>query len=61
MKTKITTTILGVHGALLATAAAHPGPPGHVHGDEWPFGAMVAIVVGALTVGIVVSKVWTRS
>jgi len=24
---------------------AHPGPPGHTHSDEWPFGALAVIAV----------------
>ena len=60
MKTKIISTVIGIQGALLATAAAHPGPPGHVHGDEWPFGAMVTSVVAVLVVGVALRKVWMR-
>ncbi|MEM9079657.1 MAG: hypothetical protein AAGC74_03085 [Verrucomicrobiota bacterium] len=35
-------------------ASAHPGPPGHTHDDEWPFGellvgfAVLTFVVGAV-------------
>ena len=40
----------------VATASAHPGPPGHTHGDEWPFGFLLAglgviVVLGLLKKG----------
>ena len=36
--------------ALTATAASHPGPPGHIHSDEWPFEliALIATVIALL-------------
>lgn len=39
--------VIALQGILAATGMAHEGPPGHTHGDEWPFGPlMVAVLVG---------------
>ncbi|MBK1833844.1 hypothetical protein [Roseibacillus ishigakijimensis] len=34
-----------VQAGLITVASAHPGPPGHTHGDDWPF---APIAVGFL-------------
>lgn len=38
----------GVSIALIANLAAHPGPPGHTHGDEWPFAVLPTLAVLAV-------------
>ena len=47
---------LMMQAMFVATASAHPGPPGHTHGDEWPFGFLLAglgviVVLGLLKKG----------
>jgi len=42
-----------VQGSLLSAVSAHPGAPGHTHGDEWPFDLMAAVGVGILGVAAV--------
>lgn len=37
--------------ALVTVASAHPGPAGHTHDDEWPFGAVALLGVA---MGVVV-------
>ena len=32
---------VGVHGLMISAAMAHEGPPGHTHGEEWPFGPLM--------------------
>ncbi|MDB9741526.1 hypothetical protein OAB00_01590 [Akkermansiaceae bacterium] len=35
-------------------ASAHPGPAGHVHGDDWPFG--LALVLVAIISAVFIKK-----
>lgn len=51
LKSKTVGVVVGANAALLQLAAAHPGPPGHTHGDDWPFG-VVAVVVLAASAGL---------
>lgn len=39
---------LAMSGLLTAVANAHPGPPGHTHGDDWPFGVFITVAAVAL-------------
>jgi len=41
--------ILAFFAVLASQVMGHPGPPGHTHGDDWPFGAaiLIAVLVGA--------------
>lgn len=34
---------------LTGVASAHPGPVGHTHGDDWPFGVaiLIAVLIGS--------------
>lgn len=41
-------------------ASAHPGPAGHTHADDWPFG-LVAGLVGAVLVMCAVRLIAKRS
>lgn len=41
MKTKLMGAFVGVHGLMISAAMAHEGPPGHTHGEEWPFGPLM--------------------
>lgn len=43
--------VVAVNAALLQLAAAHPGPVGHTHGDDWPFG-VAAVAACALAAGL---------
>lgn len=52
IKAKLAGTVIAVQSVLLGSVMAHPGPPGHTHGDEWPFG-MIALGVAAL--GLVIA------
>lgn len=47
VKLKSAGLVLGVNAALLQLAAAHPGAPGHTHGDDWPFGFVAVAVIAA--------------
>ena len=50
MKTRTTTAgwITAINASLIGVASAHPGAPGHTHGDEWPFGfAAVAFLAAS--------------
>jgi len=40
---------------MVQVASAHPGPPGHSHDDEWPFGE---IIVAAVCLGLLL--LWFR-
>lgn len=31
--------------SMVQVASAHPGPPGHTHDDEWPFGQVAILAV----------------
>ena len=52
MKTSITKRLLAalsmVQISLISLASAHPGPPGHTHADDWPFGFIPLLGVMAL-------------
>jgi len=51
--TLVTTVILST---FTQNASAHPGPPGHTHGDEWPFGAAVIIALAVYAIYNFVKK-----
>ena len=59
IKAKLAGTVIAVQSVLLGSAMAHPGPPGHTHGDEWPFG-MIAFGVATLGLVIVTRSVWQK-
>lgn len=46
-KLKTAGWVVGVNAAFLQLAAAHPGPPGHTHGDDWPFGVVAVVAIAA--------------
>ena len=47
--------VIALQGMLAATAMAHEGPPGHTHGDEWPFGPLLVVVLvgGGILCGVI--------
>jgi len=45
---KVLAVLALVQVSLLSVASAHPGAPGHTHGDDWPFDLMPAVGVGVL-------------
>ena len=51
LKTKTTGWAIATSASLIGAASAHPGAPGHTHGDDWPFG-IVAMVILAATTGL---------
>ncbi|MDQ8191555.1 hypothetical protein [Roseibacillus persicicus] len=51
MFSKISVGVMSLQMALVTVASAHPGPAGHTHDDEWPFGAVALLGVA---MGIVV-------
>ena len=44
--------VLGVNAALVQLVTAHPGAPGHTHGDDWPFGFVAIAVLAAGLYGL---------
>lgn len=50
MKKKLSAAswIVATNVALVQIASAHPGPPGHTHGDDWPFGVLAVIACATL-------------
>ncbi len=50
-KRKVAAGIVAFNGAMITVASAHPGPIGHTHDDEWPFGPIAfgaALLIGIL-------------
>ena len=50
-KTRTAALVVTMNAGLMGVASAHPGAPGHSHGDEWPFGVIVAAVL-AVSAGV---------
>ena len=47
MTTKTTGSIFAISASLIGAASAHPGAPGHTHGDDWPFGVVAVAIIAA--------------
>ena len=41
-------------------ANAHPGPVGHTHGDDWPFGLSLALILTIFVLLICLRKKFLR-
>jgi len=52
--------VIAVQVAMLAMVSAHPGPVGHTHDDEWPFGAVAFGVVLFVAIGCVASRIFFK-
>lgn len=57
---KLKLVILSIQIFLVSLASAHPGPPGHTHPDEWPFGALTLLVGLGLAVFAIRSAIKAR-
>ncbi|NNC87836.1 MAG: hypothetical protein HKN82_05175 [Akkermansiaceae bacterium] len=60
MKRNILTVAMTVHGVLVTSAMAHPGPPGHTHDDEWPFGPLALVALAILVAAAGAGVAWKR-
>jgi hypothetical protein len=60
MKRNILMAMATVQGFLVTSAMAHPGPPGHTHSDDWPFGPLSFVVLGAILTAVAAGTAWNR-
>jgi hypothetical protein len=55
MNQRMLAALVTVQVFLVTVASAHPGPPGHTHADDWPFGLLPAL--GAVLFSLFLFKV----